>query len=98
MKIIVPVVIVILIVVGVFAVLKFGKGAMKPASVNQPNVNVATQKVPVSGNPDDVAAAVDRAAGDEQAVVGAEENDSTSVTVDDPEINAIDGSVNENEF
>lgn len=97
-KLLIPVIVVVLIIGGVFAYMKFGKSAMSPSSENKQTSNVAEQKIPVSGNPDDVAATIDKAAADEQTAVGAEANDSASVTADSAEVNSINESINENEF
>jgi len=78
--------------------MKLGKSIMNPASLYQTTPNVAVQKIPVTGNPDDVAAAVVKAAGDEQTAVGTESGDAVSVTADNSEVGAINESVNENEF
>lgn len=97
-RIVAPIFVIVLIVLGVFAFLKFGKSSLNPAISTTPSENVSSQKVPVTGNPDDVTDAVVKAATDEQNATDIEGEEALGVTSETAEISALGDAINENEF
>ncbi len=97
MKYAIPLFAILLLVIGVFAY--FSYSGKKSALSNAPSASsTLSQEAPVTGNPDDVAIAIDKIALDEQKTVSAEDSDTSSISADETDITDVEGSVNENDF
>lgn len=97
MKYVIGVFATLLLVVGVLAYLNL-KGNSASKIIPQTAKSTDSVEVPMSGNPDDVVAAAERAASDEQVSVSNEDEDKSEVAGDSSDIDGVEGAVGENDF